>query len=51
METSGENAIVKKNIMKVQKILGVSSTLVVHGLEASSSEDAMKMKILKFKKM
>ena len=39
METSGENAIVKKNIMKVQKILGVSSTLVVHGSEASSCED------------
>ena len=37
METSGENAIVKKNVMKVQKELGVSSTLVLHGSEASSS--------------
>ena len=39
METSVENNIVKKNVMKVQKELGVSSTLVVHGSEASSSED------------
>ena len=39
METSVENKIVKKNVMKVQKIPGVCSTLVVHGSKASAFED------------
>ena len=37
-ETSGENCIEKKNVLKVWKIPGVSSTLV-HGSEAYSSEN------------